>query len=224
MSLIADNLKNVQDKISKSAQKAGVNAEEIELVVVTKTRTIEEIDDVLDCGINNIAENYVQEAQSKFAEIGNIVKWHMIGHLQTNKAKQAVEVFDLVQSVDSFDLAQELSKRALAAGKTLDVLVEVNISREEQKFGVKPEETLDFIEKLADLEGIVVMGLMGMAPLLDNPEDTRPYFRELRSLWEKLPEEQRVYLSMGMTCDFEQAILEGSNMVRIGTAIFGQRK
>ena len=147
----------------------------------------------------------------------------MIGHLQKNKARHAVEFFSLIQSVDSIELAEQIGRRALAVGRHIDVLLEVKISSEATKYGVDPDRSLELASKIAQVSGLKLCGLMGMAPFEQDPQDTRPFFRDLKTLWDKLPDEQRIYLSMGMTSDFEVAIEEGSNMVRIGTAIFGPR-
>jgi len=223
MSRIVENLRSVEDRIDKAARKSGRRREEITLVAVTKTRSVDEIREAIACGVTDIGENYVQEAEDKYAQIGDVVRWHMIGHLQRNKARHAVEFFSLIQSVDSVELAKEIGRRAEAIGKTIDVLVEVRISGEVTKFGVDPDAALSLVDNIVEVSGIRLCGLMGMAPVVDNPEDVRPYFAKLRQLWEKLPDEQRLYLSMGMTSDFEVAIEEGANMVRIGTAIFGPR-
>jgi len=221
---IAENLKVVRERIAAAARLSGRRTEQITLVAVTKTVGVPEIREALEAGVTDIGENYVQEAIDKRLEIGSGPRWHMIGHLQRNKAKHAVEVFDLVQSVDSVEVARELGKRSLAAGKTMDVLVEVNVSGEESKFGVEPPEALSLASRIAEVEGVRVQGLMGMAPFLDNAEETRPYFAALKAIWDRLPGDQRSFLSMGMTQDFEVAIEEGANMVRVGTAIFGPRR
>ena len=205
-----------------AAQRVGRSGDDVTLVVVTKTRSVEEIKEILACGITDIGENYIQEAEEKYSQIGNAAKWNMIGHLQRNKARHAVEVFSMIHSVDNEPLAIEIGRRAESIGKCMDVLVEVKISEEATKFGIAPEEVLEFVEQISKISGIRVCGLMGMAPFID-AEDTRPYFAKLKTIWDKLPDEQRLYLSMGMTQDFEIAIEEGSNMVRIGTAIFGPR-
>lgn len=216
-------MRSVRDRIEQAARRSGRRGDEITLVVVTKTRPVSEIREAVRAGARDLGENYVQEAESKFGEIGASVRWHMIGHLQRNKARHAVEVFDLIHSVDSEALAREIGRRAEARGRTQEVLVEVNISGEESKSGVKPESALQLAERIAGIDGIRVRGLMGMAPIAADPEETRPYFAKLREIWDKLPDEQREYLSMGMTQDYEVAIEEGANMVRIGTAIFGPR-
>ena len=223
MSAIGDNLRLVEDRIERAARKSGRRREDITLVTVTKTRGVDEIREAIACGATDLGENYVQEAEEKFSKIGDAARWHMIGHLQRNKARHAVEFFSVIQSVDSVELAREIGRRSEAIGKRLDVLVEVKISGEATKFGADPEATLSLVGEIAQVSGIRVCGLMGMAPFAESPEDTRPFFSTLKGLWDKLPDEQRLHLSMGMTSDFEVAIEEGSNMVRIGTAIFGPR-
>ncbi len=223
MSIISENLRSVRERISTAAGHSGRSGDDITLVAVTKTRCVEEIRESLACGVTDIGENYVQEAEAKFGGIGDQVRWHMIGHLQRNKARHAVEMFSVIQSIDSEELAREIARRAESVGKRMDVLVEVKISEEPGKFGVGAEEAARLVQKISDVSGIRVCGLMGMAPFAADPEKTRPYFSKLKELWDKLPDEQRLYLSMGMTQDFEIAIEEGSNMVRIGTAIFGPR-
>lgn len=220
---IAENLAVVRERIALSAGKSGRNAEDVTLVVVTKTIDVPRILEAIAAGATDIGENYIQEADEKWQEIGSKARWHFIGHLQTNKAKQAVRIFSLIQSVDSLHLAQEIGKRALALGKTIDVLMEVKISGEETKFGASPDDVLRLTEDIASVDGVRLQGLMGMAPFVADPEEARPYFARLRAIWEKLPNEQRQWLSMGMSHDFDIAIEEGSNMVRIGTAIFGPR-
>lgn len=223
MSNIAGNLRIVRQRIAEAARRSGRQPEDITLIAVTKRFGVTEVLDAISAGVTDIGENYVQEAADKWSEVGPAARWHFIGHLQRNKAKMAVEIFDVVQSVDSLELAQELGKRACAAGKTIDAMIEVNISEESAKFGVSEQEVLALASQVSEVEGLTVRGLMGMAPFLDDAEDTRPYFAALKRVWDMLPEENRVWLSMGMTHDFEVAIEEGSNMVRIGTAIFGSR-
>jgi len=224
MSEIAKNLALVRERIARAAEKAGRQPDSVKLVAVTKTVDLPRIREAIAAGVTDVGENYVQEAQAKWREIGDEVTWHFIGHLQRNKAKAAVEFCALIQSVDSVELAREIGRRALALGKTQDVLIEVKLSEEATKFGVDPSAALAFAERVSQIDGIRVQGMMGMAPFLPDPQGARPYFRRLRGLWEELPEIERRYLSMGMTGDFEVAIEEGSNMVRIGTAIFGHRK
>ena len=223
MANIPENLRSVLERIDAAARRSGRAGREITLVTVAKTRSVAEIGEALAAGVKDIGENYVQEAEAKYGEIGDAATWHMIGHLQRNKARHAVEVFSVIHSVDSEALAREIGRRAEAAGRRVDVLVEVKISDEATKFGVEPYQALSLVDKISEVLGIRVRGLMGMAPFVADPEDTRPYFSKLKQLWDKLPDEQRLCLSMGMTQDFEIAIEEGSNMVRIGTAIFGPR-
>ncbi len=220
---IAENLQRVWQRIADAASKAGRNPSDITLVAVTKTVGVERIQEAIQAGVFDIGENYLQDALSKHTVIGPAVRWHMIGHLQTNKVKQAVQIFDLIQSVDSMSLAQEIGKRSSALGKSTQILVEVNISGEDSKFGVKPEDALALCDKVTSIEGADLCGLMGIAPFVDDQDAIRRSFALLRGLWEKLPDEHRKWLSMGMSSDFEMAIEEGSNMVRVGTAIFGPR-
>jgi len=220
---ISENLRSVRDRIDAAARKTGRAGSDITLVVVTKTRGVDEIRQALACGVTDIGENYVQEAEAKYGEIGDAARWHMIGHLQRNKARHAVGVFSVIHGVDSEELAAEIGRRADAAGKRIDALVEVKVSGEPTKFGIGSEEALELVDRISQVSGVRVCGLMGMAPFVADPEEVRPCFAKLRKLWDKLPNEQRLYLSMGMTQDFEIAIEEGSNMVRIGTAIFGPR-
>ena len=214
--------------------------EDIIVVVASKTRTPEEIVEAIEAGATDIGENYVQEAEKMKQELGekaNTIKWHMIGHLQKNKINKALPVFDVIQTIDSLGKAQAIDKRAERAGKSvIPVLVEINIGSEDSKAGVKPEEHEPFeeyMEKLirdaSRLEHLRVEGLMTMGPRFGNPEDSRPYFRRTREIFEKIrglniPNVDMKYLSMGMTNSYRVAIEEGSNMVRIGTAIFGGRK
>jgi PLP dependent protein len=200
----------------------------VELVAAAKTRTAAEILEAIEAGIKLVGENYVQEAADVFPAIGGRARWHFIGHLQTNKVKKAVEIFDLVETVDSIGLGREIDKRAAAAGKTMDILVEVNSGREPQKAGVLPEEAEPLVRSLAALPHLRVRGLMTMGPFEGDPEDSRPYFKETRRVWEALkilaiPGAEMRHLSMGMTNSWRVAVEEGANLVRIGTAIFGPR-
>jgi PLP dependent protein len=220
---LAEKLKRVCENISKVADVSGRKSSDITLVAVTKTRSIDMIREAIKLGITDIGENYVQETVDKYSKLGNIVKWHMIGHLQSNKIKYIIDFCELIHSVESESLAKEIGKRAIERGKVQKILVEVNIAQEHSKFGVSEAFALELIERISIVQGIAVCGIMGMVPFVENPEDTRSYFSRLKALWDKLPKEQRLYLSMGMTNDYEVAIEEGSNMVRIGTAIFGAR-
>jgi pyridoxal phosphate enzyme (YggS family) len=200
----------------------------VELVAAAKTRTPADILEAIEAGVRIIGENYVQEGWDAFQAVGRRARWHFIGHLQTNKVKKAVEVFDLVETVDSAGLAREIDKRCASVGKTMPVLIEVNSGREPQKAGVRPEDVENLVRDISVSANIKVAGLMTMGPFEGNPEDARPYFRETRKVWEALralaiPGVEMRYLSMGMTNSYRVAIEEGANLVRIGTAIFGPR-
>ena len=220
---IADNLAGVRERIVKAAARAGTDEAEIALIAVTKTVDAPRIQEAILAGVTDIGENYVQDSVRKFEVIGKAVRWHMIGHLQTNKVRLAVPIFDLIQTVDSIGLAKEIGKRSVAIGKCAEVLVEVNISGEASKFGVQPDDTLALCESVSVIEGIELRGLMGIAPFVTDESAIRRSFRLLKGLWDRLPNVHQGWLSMGMSSDFEIAIEEGSNMVRIGTAIFGER-
>jgi len=200
----------------------------VELVAAAKTRTAAEILEAVEAGVRTIGENYVQEAAEIFPAVGRRARWHLIGHLQTNKAKRAVGIFDLVETVDSIGLGAELDKRAAAAGKTMEVLIEVNSGREPQKAGVRPDAAEALARSLAALPHLRVLGLMTMGPFEGDPEDSRPYFKETRRVFEALrslsiPGAEMRHLSMGMSHSWRVAVEEGATIVRIGTAIFGPR-
>ena len=225
---ISGNLRILTDKIAQAALKAGVDSTSIKLVAVTKNVDIERIKRAIDCGVEIIGENKVQEASSKFGSFSIEVEKHLIGHLQTNKVKKAISLFDMIHSVDSLHLAEEISKKAGQVNKKLPVLIEVNTSEEKTKFGVKPEETLSLIEKASVSNNIKIQGLMTVGLWSGQEKDVRPCFAKLRDLFERMkerniPNVEMKFLSMGMTNDFTWAILEGSNMIRIGTGIFGRR-
>lgn len=223
--MIYENLRHVRKRIEEAAKHVGRNGDDIVLVCVTKEVGIPEIEKVIAVGITDIGENYIQDAVKKYEALGRRVKWHFIGHLQTNKVKDAVRIFDLLHSVDSLKLAEEISEKAGKLGIIKDVLIEVKTSPEATKYGVSPEKTLNLIENMAALPNLRVLGLMTMAPIDDAQEKARPYFRRLKELAQaiaakKIENVKMQWLSMGMTQDFEVAIEEGSNMVRIGRAIF----
>ena len=197
----------------------------VELVAAAKTRTAEEVLQAVEAGIKTIGENYVQEAERVYPAIGNKARWHLLGHLQKNKVKKAVALFDMIETVDSFDLAQEIDKRCAQIGKVMPVLVEINSGREQQKSGVLPENVEALIKEISELSNIKVMGLMTMGPRFGNPDDARPYFVITRQIFEqikalKLPNVEMKYLSMGMTNSYRVALEEGANVVRIGVKIF----
>ena len=217
--MIVDNVKRLRREIP----------DYVTIVAASKTRTASEILGLLDSGLRDVGENYVQEAQEKFEVIGSKARWHCIGHLQRNKVKKAVEIFDLIQTVDSLKLAEEIDKRCAFINRRMPIMIEVNSGREEKKAGVFPENVFELIESISSLENISVVGLMTMGPLTDDQEEIRPYLRLTRELFEeismqKIERVQMRYLSMGMSGSYKVAIEEGSNMVRLGTIIFGERQ
>jgi pyridoxal phosphate enzyme (YggS family) len=198
----------------------------VTLVAAAKGRTVEQVRAAIRAGVTHVGHNYVQDAEPMIPHVPEPVLWHMIGHLQTNKVKKAVDLFDMVETVDSWRLAQEIDKRCAAVGKVMPVLVEVNSGREANKTGVLPEEVDDLVGQLAQLPHIRVQGLMTMGPRFGEPEDSRPYFRVTRAAFERLarapiPNVEMRYLSMGMSNSYRVAIEEGANLVRIGTLLFG---
>jgi len=201
---------------------------EVELEAAAKSRTPEEIMRAAKAGVRIIGENYVQEALAACKVVGNRVRWHFIGHLQRNKVKKAIEIFDMIETVDSLELAEEIDKHCAPQGKIMPVLIEINSGREPQKFGALPEDGENLIRQISKLKNIKIEGLMTMGPMAGNPELARPYFFETRKLFERikalnLPGVEMKYLSMGMTNSYRVAIEEGANIVRIGTKIFGPR-
>jgi len=202
--------------------------EGVQLVAAVKTRAPGEILEAVEAGVKILGENYVQEAERAYEIIGNKAKWHFIGHLQKNKVKKAVNIFDMIETVDSSELAREIDKRCAQIGKVMPVLIEINSGREEQKSGVFPEKAEQLVTEISVLNNIRVMGLMTMGPRFGNPEDSRPYFVETKKIFTRikklnLPDIQMRYLSMGMTNSYKIALDEGANMVRIGSKIFGER-
>ncbi len=224
---IRENILDIKEKIQNSAVKSKDSSDIITLIGVTKTRSPAEINEAIHSGITDIGENRVQEILNKYNEVIP-VRWHMIGHLQTNKVKYIIDKVKMIHSVDSLKLAKEINKRAGQHHLVMDVLVQVNIADEDSKFGLKPEELDSFLDSIKEYNHIQVKGLMTVAPLEENPENVRIYFRKMKELFDtykksNLRNQDMKYLSMGMTNDFEIAIEEGANMVRIGTAIFGAR-
>ena len=201
---------------------------DVQLVAAAKTRKPEEVLRAVESGVEAIGENYVQEAERAYEMIGNKAKWHFIGHLQKNKVKTAVRIFDMIETVDSPEIAGEIDKRCAQVGKIMPVLVEINSGREKQKSGVLPENTEQLIREISSLKNIRVMGLMTMGPRFGNPEDSRPYFVETKKIFNmikklNLPNIEMRYLSMGMTNSYRIALEEMANIVRIGSKIFGER-
>jgi pyridoxal phosphate enzyme (YggS family) len=227
MGTIEENLRTVKERINDAAVRAGRDPAQITLIAVTKTVAIERIREAIAAGMFVFGENYVQEARRKIDEIGHAgLQWHFIGHLQTNKAHYAVRFFDLIHAVDSIKLARELDKKAAAEGRTVDCLIEVNLSEEESKFGITEDKARGLTHEMKGLKNISLQGLMTMPPYFDDPELARPYFIALRTLQEKIAQDgiPLPELSMGMSTDFEVAIEEGATMVRVGRAIFGERR
>ncbi len=225
MSQIRENLLKVTERIEKAARKVGRDPGEIKLVAVSKTVEAARIKEAIEAGVSILGENYVQEAQKKIEEIGHPVAWHFIGHLQTNKAKYAVRLFDMIHSIDGLPLAEELDRRAEKVGQAAKVMIEVNISGEATKFGTGEEKVFGIARGILNLNHLSLEGLMTMPPYFDSPEMSRPYYIKLRELKEKMIREgiPLKELSMGMSNDFEIAIEEGATYVRVGTAIFGAR-
>jgi len=215
--------------IKENIQKIlGELPEGVRLIGAAKTRAPEEILEAVAAGLEIIGENYVQEAERAFQAIGEGVKWHLIGHLQSNKAKKAVKIFDMIETVDSLKLARAIDRACHNIGKVMQVLIEVNSGEESQKAGVTPIDCIPLIKEMAVLKNIRIMGLMTMGPFSGDPEDARPYFRKTRDIFEEikkldLPGIEMKYLSMGMSNSYRVALEEGANMVRIGTRIFGER-
>ncbi len=230
--MVSENISKVRDRISYICSKINRDPNSINIVAISKERTVEQIREAIVAGITDIGENRVQEATGKYDDMRDAMsdkqlKWHMVGHLQTNKAKVAVKIFDLIQSVDSLRVAFEIDRQAAKINKVQDILVEVNTSSFATKFGIKSNEAIEIIKEIAKLKNIKIKGLMTIAPLVDNPEKTRPHFRMLREIRDKINElneqnglNELNVLSMGMTDDFAVAVEEGSNMVRLGRAIF----
>ena len=222
---ISENLKVLNEKIQDAAIRSGRKREDITLVAVSKLMEIQKISEAIESGQIIFGENWVQELCAKMGVFGDLPKWHLIGHLQTNKVKYVVGKVELIQSVDSLRLAEAIGKCAVNRGVVQNVLLEVNAGEEESKFGLTLEETPYIIDKIKDIAGVRVRGLMTVAPFCDDPEEVRPVFQKMHALYQSLKDEGYPLdiLSMGMSGDFETAIEEGSTMIRVGSAIFGKR-
>jgi pyridoxal phosphate enzyme (YggS family) len=225
---IETNISEIRKRIARAAARAGRDPGGIQLMAVSKTVPPERIREALAAGVALFGENYVQEAREKIPVIGQAVSWHLIGHLQTNKVKYVVNLFDWIHSVDRLELAQELDKRAGQNHRKLNILIEVNVSGEESKNGIEPAQALELVRQVSVLSNLNVRGLMTMPPYSDNPENSRPCFIALRRLRDEIsaaaiPNVRMDELSMGMTDDFEVAIEEGATIIRVGRAIFGAR-
>lgn len=233
--MIADNIRAVEANIAAAAKKSGRKPEDILLLAVSKTKPVELIGEAVQAGLCSLGENKVQEIMEKYepmapyAPAGERIHWHLIGHLQTNKVKYIIDKVDMIHSVESLKLAEEIEKRAAQKGVVMDILIEVNMAEEESKFGVKPEDAENLLRQIAPMPHIRVRGLMTVAPFVENPEENREYFRRMRELLvdmngKKIDNIRMDVLSMGMTGDYEVAIEEGATIVRVGTGIFGERQ
>lgn len=224
---IKERVESVRERIAMAALRAGRDPEEVCLVAVAKTFPASAVEQVIAAGVNDVGENRVQEAKAKIPEVKAPCHWHMVGHLQTNKAQLAVRLFDWIQSLDSMKLAQELEKAGSSLGKRVRTLIEVNLAQEPTKSGVTEAELFSLLDQAAALPSLSIEGLMGMPPYDPDPEAVRPYFGRLRRLRDdaasRFPRLALSHLSMGMSHDFEVAVEEGATIVRIGVAIFGER-
>jgi len=227
-SVLKENYANVLKNVHNACERAGRKTDDVTLIAVSKTKPVEMLQEIYDCGCRDFGENKVQEIMDKYDKLPNDIRWHMIGHLQTNKVKYIVDKVYMIHSVDSIKLAKEISKEAVKKNVTVKVLLEVNVAKEETKFGLLTEEVPDFYKEVIDLPGLKVCGLMTIAPYVENSEENRQYFVNLKQLMVDIESEKTDNisvgeLSMGMTGDYEVAIEEGATYVRVGTGIFGER-
>ena len=227
--MITENLEQVRKNIEEACRAVNRDPGEVTLISVSKTKPVSMLQEAYDAGSRDFGENKVQEIMDKYPQLPSDIRWHMIGHLQTNKVKYIIDKVDMIHSVDSYKLAAEIDKRAKAHGIVMDILLQVNSAQEESKFGISTDETEDLILKiLEDCENVKIRGLMCIAPYADDPEDIKVYFEEVKKQYDQFSkiEHERLdfkYLSMGMSHDFVAAIEAGSNLVRVGSAIFGAR-
>lgn len=226
--MLKENLMTVEQNIQNACEKAGRERSEVTLIAVSKTKPIEMLQEIYDLNIRHFGENKVQEMCTKIENMPDDINWHMIGHLQTNKVKYIVGKTELIHSVDSLHLAKEIQKQAVKNDVNVSILIEVNIAEEESKFGIKKEETIELVKEIAKFDHIKIMGLMTIAPYVDNPEDNRSYFKGIKQLSvdidnQNIDNVSMSVLSMGMTGDYTVAIEEGATHVRVGTGIFGER-
>lgn len=226
--MLKDNYEAVEKKISEACERAGRDRSEVTLIAVSKTKPVEMLQEVYNAGARDFGENKVQEICEKYDKLPSDIKWHMIGHLQRNKVKQVIDKAAMIHSVDSYRLAQEISVQAQKKGITIPILVEVNIAGEESKFGISAEDTIQLVEEIAVLPNLKIQGLMTIAPFVQDAEENRLYFRQIKQLSvdiknKNIDNVSMDILSMGMTGDYEVAIEEGATMVRVGTGIFGAR-
>jgi hypothetical protein len=225
---VTENIREIRKIIEKTAARSGRSPSLVRLMAVTKTVDDGRILEAINAGIDIIGENYLQEAKRKLESMGKSSEWHLIGHLQTNKARLAVNLFDMIHSVDRMELARELDRRAHAVGRTMKILIEVNVSGETSKSGTSLAEAIPLVRAVAFLPNLSIQGLMTMPPFFDDPEEARPFFRKLRELRDEIeaegiPRVEMKELSMGMSGDYAAAIEEGATIVRLGRAIFGER-
>lgn len=226
--MVEKNISEVKKRISEAAKAAGRNENEVTLIAVSKTKPVEMIKEAYDTGIRDFGENKVQEIMEKYPLLPSDIRWHLIGHLQTNKVKYIIDKVCMIHSVDSLKLAEEISRQAVKHNVTVDILIEVNVAGEDTKFGVKPEDTIDLCRSISTLPGIRIRGLMTVAPFTSDPEENRPVFCALRQLFVDIDGKNidnvcMDCLSMGMSGDYTVAIEEGATFVRVGTSIFGRR-
>ena len=226
--MVAENLEQVRRRVAAAAERAGRNADEITLISVSKTKPVELLMEAYEAGSRDFGENKVQEMTQKIEEMPKDIRWHMIGHLQRNKVKYLIGKTELIHSVDSLRLAEEISRLSVRENVTSDILIEVNVAEEESKFGITTDDTVELVKEVAKLPGIHICGLMTIAPYVENAEENRNIFRQLRELSVDIASKNidnvtMHFLSMGMTGDFEVAIEEGATHVRVGTGIFGAR-
>ncbi len=226
--MLKENLKEVEKNILQACEKAGRNREDVTLIAVSKTKPVSMLQEIYEEGIRDFGENKVQELASKYEEMPKDIRWHMIGHLQRNKVKQVIDKACLIHSVDSYRLAEEINIQAKKKNIVVPILVEVNIAEEESKFGIHREDAIQLVEEIAELENIRIEGLMTIAPYVEDPEENRQYFRNIKQLSvdiirKNIDNVTMNVLSMGMTGDYTVAIEEGATLVRVGTGIFGAR-
>jgi PLP dependent protein len=227
---VAENVERVRERIHRACRQSGRDVKDVRLIAVSKTKPAEAIRQAYAAGLSEFGENRVQEAAAKRKELEDLdAVWHLIGHLQSNKAKQACRIFDWVHSVDSLHLAEKIGREAAALGRKMPVLIEVHLGEEASKFGVEEDDLARMAEGMAAMPSLELRGLMTLPPFFDNPQEVRPFFRRLRELAARidarnLPGVQMRELSMGMSHDFEIAVEEGATIVRVGTAIFGERQ
>ncbi len=226
--MLKENLQQVEENIKKACERSGRDRADVTLIAVSKTKPVEMLQTIYDCSIRDFGENKVQEMCDKMEVLPGDIKWHMIGHLQTNKVKYIVGKTELIHSVDSVHLAAEIQKQAVKKDVFVPILIEVNIAEEESKFGIHKEDTIAMVRQIAGMDHLRIKGLMTIAPFVENAEDNRLYFREIKQLSvdiknQNIDNVSMDVLSMGMTGDYEVAIEEGATLVRVGTGIFGER-